>query len=175
MNKKYKDLYSKIADEKQKCTKTCKCGHRVMVAYSSKKDYVTCSWCKSRVYYDDAKQKEYDRQVARNEFIFKVNNYMNKKVEEDNFKSKRKPKTFKTKTFNENKDYIKFYNDNEGVITLYDVEFTPEHTIKIYYTKKMGRPRKNLKGYASTGRRNSFKPFNRVEIDEIIFRKHKQR
>ena len=75
MNKKYKDLYSKIADAKEECTKTCKCGHRVMVAYSSKKDYVTCSWCKSRVYYDDAKQKEYDRQVARNEFIFKVNNY----------------------------------------------------------------------------------------------------
>ena len=42
---------SKYLDNISKYMRTCKCGHRVMVAYPHK--YIVCKWCGNKVYKDE--------------------------------------------------------------------------------------------------------------------------
>ena len=34
-------------------------------------EYVLCDWCGGRLYYDDAKQKEYEEKVDKEEFKYR--------------------------------------------------------------------------------------------------------
>lgn len=54
-----------ITDAKKKC----KCGHTQLVIKRRDRDYVLCSYCGARLYYDDNKQKEYNRKVDKDNFI----------------------------------------------------------------------------------------------------------
>ena len=70
---KFIDFNQRFDNAIANCKKRCKCGHTRAVPYSSKYEYVICSWCGGRLYFDDAKQKEYDKRVAKNDFVFKLN------------------------------------------------------------------------------------------------------
>jgi len=164
MGEKYKKISSKLGDADAEGRRKCKCGHTIIFHRVIKSGYLICSWCGSRVYYDVEKQKEYDKEVAKNEFIFKVKNEINNannkiKVETD--------KDLKTKTFNSNDLYLQFYNENGSQITIHKIEIGPKGSIKIYYGKRCGRPRKDAKGYAATGKRNSFRPFKHKSIEMV--------
>ena len=83
------DFNQQLDNAVEKCKKKCKCGHTKVVPYSSKYEYLICNWCGGRLYFDDAKQKEYDDEVAKNDFMFKLNKCLNKDENEIN-NSKRK-------------------------------------------------------------------------------------
>ena len=105
------DFNQQLDNAVEKCKKKCKCGHTKVVPYSSKYEYLICSWCGGRLYFDDAKQKEYDDEVAKNDFMFKLNKCLNKDENEiKNNNSKRKlinKKKLKRRYFNKNIDYFK--------------------------------------------------------------------
>lgn len=135
-------LYKSLADFKKKC----KCGHTVYVGKNNpnKKNYVICSHCGTRVYYYKHDQDQYDRKVRKDEFIFKFNKCLNETLtSEINKDRKRKvnKKRLKKKTFKNNNDYFKFFNNDK--YTVYIVEKDIKNgTIVIYYGLKIGRPKK---------------------------------
>ena len=138
------------------CKKKCKCGHTKVVPYSTKYEYLICNWCGGRLYFDDAKQKEYDDKVDKEEFKYRLNKTIektNKKVEPMKRKRQINTSKIKKKTFKSNTDYFKFCNNIN--VTIYIVEYTDKGKIRIYYGAKVGRPKKQFIGKNNNyGRRN---------------------
>ena len=128
--------------------KKCKCGHTKVVPYSTKYEYLICNWCGGRLYFDDAKQKEYDNKVAKNEFMFKLNKCLDQSKEDTN-KAMRKSrvidkKKLKRRYFNNNAEYFNFCKNM--TIQVYIVDTTSKSgKIVVYYGARLGRPPKNKK------------------------------
>ena len=83
-NKKFIDWNQRMDNVLTDLKKRCRCGHTKVVPKSKKFEYVLCNWCGGRLYYDDAKQKEYEEKVDKEEFKYKLNKTIektNKKVE----------------------------------------------------------------------------------------------
>ena len=129
------------------CKKKCKCGHIMLVPYSSKHEYVICNWCGGRLYFDDAKQKEYDDKVAKNEFMFKLNKCLNqakKDISKIMYKGRViDKKKLKRKYFKNNADYFTFCKDVTIQIYIVDTTSSKSGKIIVYYGAKLGRPPKN--------------------------------
>ena len=87
-NKKYIDWNQRLDEAAAECRKKCRCGHTVIVPYSSKYDYVLCSWCNGRVYRDDEKQKIHDTKVDKADFIYNLNKCIEKSKEKDMYTDK---------------------------------------------------------------------------------------
>lgn len=140
------DFNQRLDNAVADCKKKCKCGHTKVVPYSTKYEYLICNWCGGRLYFDDAKQKEYDDKVAKNEFMFKLNKCLDQAKEDIN-KAMRKgrvidKKKLKRKYFKNNSDYFKFCKD--VTIQIYIVDTTIKSgKIVVYYGAKLGRPPKN--------------------------------
>lgn len=49
--------------------KKCRCGHTQVVIKKRDRDYVLCTYCGDRLYYDDNKQKEHNNKVDKDNFI----------------------------------------------------------------------------------------------------------
>ena len=132
-----------LADYKKKC----KCGHTKVVPYSSKYEYLICSWCGRRLYFDDAKQKEYDKKVAKNNFMFKLNKCLDQAKEDVN-KTMDKgrgidKKKLKRRYFNNNTEYFNFCRNMTVQIYIVDMTSSKSGKIIVYYGAKLGRPPKN--------------------------------
>lgn len=141
------DFNQRLDNAVANCKKKCKCGHTRVVPYSSKYEYVICSCCGGRLYFDDAKQKEYDDKVAKNEFMFKLNKCLNQ-AKKDISKTMDKgrvidKKKLKRKYFKNNTDYFKFCKDITIQIYIVDTTSSKSGKIIVYYGKKLGRPPKN--------------------------------
>lgn len=144
-NKKFMDFNQRLDDAISDCKRKCKCGHTKVVPKSNKFEYVICNWCGGRLYYDDAKQKEYEKKVNKEEFKYKLNKTIekaNKKVEPMKRKRQINTSKMKKKTFKSNNDYFKFCNSIN--VTIYIVEYTDKGNIRIYYGAKVGRPNKQF-------------------------------
>ena len=145
--KRFIDFNQILDNAVANCKKKCKCGHTRVVPYSSKHEYVICSCCGGRLYFDDAKQKEYDDKVAKNEFMFKLNKCLNQD-KKDISKTVRKgrvidKKKLKRKYFKNNLDYFKFCKNMTVQIYIVDTTSSKSGKIIVYYGKKLGRPPKN--------------------------------
>lgn len=57
-----------ITDAKKKC----RCGHTQLVIKKHDSDFVLCTWCSGRLYFDDEKQKIYEHERNRNEFLYRM-------------------------------------------------------------------------------------------------------
>lgn len=166
--KKFIDFNQRLDNAIADCKKKCKCGHTKIVPYSSKYDYILCSWCGGRLYFDDNKQKEYDDRVAKNDFVFKLNKCLEKrniqKNNNDNEKEKENKtinkKKLKRKYFKSNNEYFKFCN--KPTIKIYFVYFIEKTgNIAVCYGARLGRPPKNRKRNIETfKRRSSYKHYN---------------
>lgn len=136
---KFMDFNQRLDNAVANCKKKCKCGHTRVVPYSSKHEYVICSWCGGRLYFDDAKQKEYDKKVAKNDFMFKLNKCLDQ-AKKDISETMRKgrvidKKKLKRKYFKNNADYFTFCKD--VTIQIYIVDTTSKTgKIVVYYTMK---------------------------------------
>lgn len=75
--KKYIDSTQLLVEKLSLLKKRCKCGHTQVVPYSTKREYVLCSWCGSRLYRDDSKQLVYDNKVKKDEFMMKLRTCLN--------------------------------------------------------------------------------------------------
>lgn len=145
---KFMDFNQRLDNAVANCKKKCKCGHTRVVPYSSKHEYVICSWCGGRLYFDDAKQKEYDKKVAKNDFMFKLNKCLDQ-AKKDISETMRKgrvidKKKLKRKYFKNNADYFTFCKD--VTIQIYVVDTTSKAgKIVVYYGTRLGRPPKNKK------------------------------
>ena len=142
------DFNQQLDNAVEKCKKKCKCGHTKVVPYSSKYEYLICSWCGGRLYFDDAKQKEYDDEVAKNDFMFKLNKCLNKDENDINKNNNKRKlinkKKLKRRYFNNNIDYFKFCK--KGTMKIYIVDTSNKSgKIVVYYGPKLGRPSKNKK------------------------------
>lgn len=64
----------KLYDELTKHRKKCSCGHSIIVLPASKnhKDYVVCNWCHKKVFNNEEKQEEYNKQIKRENFRMKM-------------------------------------------------------------------------------------------------------
>ena len=155
-NKKFIDWNQRMDNVLTDLKKRCRCGHTKVVPKSNKFEYVLCNWCGGRLYYDDAKQKEYEKKVDKEEFKYKLNKTIektNKKVEPMKRKRQINTSKMKKKTFNSNNDYFKFCNSIN--VTIYIVEYTDKGKIRIYYGAKIGRPKKQFIDKKNNyGRRN---------------------
>ena len=80
--KRFIDFNQRLDNAVADCKKKCKCGHTKVVPYSTKYEYLICNWCGGRLYFDDAKQKEYDDKVAKNDFMFKLNKCLDQAKED---------------------------------------------------------------------------------------------
>ena len=132
-----------VADYKKKC----KCGHTKVVPYSTKYEYLICNWCRGRLYFDDAKQKEYDDKIAKNEFMFKLNKCLDQAKENIN-KDMRKgrvidKKKLKRRYFKNYSDYFTFCKNMTVQIYIVDTTSSKSGKIVVYYGAKLGRPPKN--------------------------------
>ena len=76
MKKHYMDYEHRLMDGLTTAKKHCKCGHTQLVPRLKGRDYILCSWCHGRMYYDEAKQKEYDRKCRFDEFRYNVTKYI---------------------------------------------------------------------------------------------------
>ena len=142
--KKYIDWYQKVDDVTACLKKECKCGHRKLVPYSSKYEYVLCNWCGARLYYDDNKQQEWDKKVAKENFIFNLNKCIEEKNIEDMLIDKiRNKKNLKRKYFKTNEEYLVFCKDSKIQIYIVDTKSSKTGNIIVYYGAKMGRPKKD--------------------------------
>lgn len=143
--KKYIDAYQKLDDKLSHLKKTCKCGHTQIVPVSSRYEYVLCKYCGTRLYRDNKKQREYDKKVRKNDFVYKLNKclkYLNKDVTKTDKRIVNKDK-LKKKYFDNNFQYFNF--SKKPNITIYIVTKTDSGRIKVYYGPKKGRPRKNIR------------------------------
>ena len=140
------DFNQQLDNAVEKCKKKCKCGHTKVVPYSSKYEYLICSWCGGRLYFDEAKQKEYDDEVAKNDFMFKLNKCLNKDENEiNNNNNKRKlinKKKLKRRYFKNNSDYFTFCKNMTVQIYIVDTTSSKSGKIIVYYGTKLGRPPK---------------------------------
>lgn len=162
--KKFIDFNQRLDNAVANCKKKCKCGHTKVVPYSSKYEYILCSWCGGRLYFDDDKQKEYDDRVAKNDFVFNLNKCLekrNKQMDEKEKKSRTiNKKNLKRKYFKSNNEYFKFCN--KPSIKIYFVYFIEKSgNIAVYYGARLGRPPKNRKRNMETFKRHSsYKHYN---------------
>lgn len=146
--KRFIDFYQKLDSAVSNYKKKCKCGHTSVVPHSSKYEYVMCSWCGGRLYFDDAKQKEYDKKVAKNDFMFKLNKCLDQAKKDIN-KTMGKgrvinKKKLKKKCFKNNLEYFAFCKD--VTVQIYIVDTTSKSgKIVVYYGARLGRPPKNKK------------------------------
>lgn len=144
-NKRFIDHNQRLDNAVANLKKKCKCGHTRVVPYSSKYEYVICTWCGSRLYHDDLKQKEYDKKVAKNNFIYNLNKCIEKSKEENKPMKKKRiidKNKLKKRYFSNNADYFTFCNKID--ITIYIVEYTQAGKIKVYYGARLGRPKKHI-------------------------------
>ena len=144
---KFIDFNQRLDNAVANCKKKCKCGHTKVVPYSTKYEYLICNWCGGRLYFDDAKQKEYDDKVAKNDFMFKLNKCLDQ-AKEDISKTMDKgrvidKKKLKRKCFKNNSDYFKFCKNTTVQIYIVDTTSSESGKIIVYYGTKLGRPLKN--------------------------------
>ena len=144
---RFMDFNQRLDNAVANCKKKCRCGHTMLVPYSSKHEYVICSLCGGRLYFDDAKQKEYNDKVAKNEFMFKLNKCLNQ-AKKDISKTMDKgrvtdKKKLKRKYFKSNSDYFKFCKNMSVQIYIVDTTSSKSGKIIVYYGAKLGRPPKN--------------------------------
>ena len=117
----------KIEEGLASCRRKCKCGHSTSVPYSSKREYVICSWCGGRVYHDIKKQKQYDEKCYKENFKYNLNKML--KIVNDTKKKKQK---LRRKTFKKNDEYFKYCNKVN--INVYLVNFDDDKkNIVVYY------------------------------------------
>lgn len=141
--KKYIDWYQRVDDVTAKLKKKCKCGHSKIVPYSSKYEYLICNWCGRRLYYDDEKQKEYDKKVAKENFMFNLKKYINEEEEKNMLKENiMNKKCLKRKYFKNNADYFDFCKNVKVQIYIVDTTSSKTGNIIVYYGNKLGRPKK---------------------------------
>ena len=145
--KRFIDFNQRLDNAVADCKKKCKCGHTKVVPYSTKYEYLICNWCGGRLYFDDAKQKEYDDKVAKNEFMFKLNKCLDQAKEDIN-KAMRKDrvidkKKLKRRYFKNNSDYFTFCKNMTVQIYIVDTTSSKSGKIIVYYGAKLGRPPKN--------------------------------
>ena len=59
-------LHDVLTEHRRKCS----CGHTITTLPASKhhKEYIVCNWCGKKVFKDEEKQKEYERQLKRENF-----------------------------------------------------------------------------------------------------------
>lgn len=143
--KRFIDNNQKIDNILAKYKRKCKCGHTKVVPPTNKYDYVICSWCGSRLYWDDEKQRSYDEKTAKNEFMYQLNKCI-KEREEKELREKRRStrlnrKNMKKRYFKSNTEYFKFCDRID--ITIYIVDTTKADKIVVWYGAKLGRPKKN--------------------------------
>lgn len=146
--KRFMDFNQRLDNALANNKRKCKCGHTRVVPYSNKFDYIICDWCGSRLYFDIAKQKEYDKLVAKNEFMFKLNKCLNKAKNNKNENMRKKKmidkRKLKRKYFNNSADYFTFCKDVTVQIYIVDTN-SKQGKIVVYYGSKLGRPCKNEK------------------------------
>lgn len=152
-NKKFMDFDQKLDNALATLKRKCKCGHTKIIPYSKRYEYVICNWCGSRIYRDIEKQKKYDEESSKKDFLFKLNqcmNYIKDNLEEsyENVKmsyfdddNQINKKELKRKCFKNNDDYFEFCNNNH--IKVYIVNVSDDGKIILYYGAKIGRPPKN--------------------------------
>ena len=163
-NKKFIDWNQKIDTVLIDLKKKCRRGHTNVVPKSNKHDYVICNWCGVHLYYDDVRQKEYEKKVDKEEFMYKLNETIekaNKKVEPMKRKRQINTDKMKKKIFKNNSEYFNFCNKIN--VTIYIVEYTDKGYIRIYYGAKVGRPKKQIidkNNYRKQKRRYIRKDFN---------------
>ena len=145
--RKFMDFNQRLDDAIADCKRKCKCGHIMLVPYSSKHEYIICNWCGGRLYFDDAKQKEYDDKIAKNEFMFKLNKCLDQAKENIN-KDMRKgrvidKKKLKRRYFKNYSDYFTFCKNMTVQIYIVGTTSSKSGKIVVYYGAKLGRPPKN--------------------------------
>ena len=145
--KNFIDFNQRLDNAVADCKKKCKCGHTKVVPYSNKYEYLICNWCGGRLYFDDAKQKEYDDKVAKNEFMFKLNKCLDQ-AKKDISETMDKgividKKKLKRRYFNNNSDYFTFCKNMTVQIYIVDITSSKSGKIIVYYGTKLGRPPKN--------------------------------
>ena len=145
--KRFIDFNQRLDNAVSDCKKKCKCGHTRVVPYSSKYEYVICSCCGGRLYFDDAKQKEYDDKVAKNDFMFKLNKCLDQS-KKDISKTMDKGRTInkkklKRRYFNNNTEYFNFCRNMTVQIYIVGTTSSKSGKIVVYYGAKLGRPPKN--------------------------------
>ena len=145
--RKFMDFNQRLDDAISDCKKKCKCGHTMLVPYSSKHEYVICSWCGGRLYFNNDKQKEYDKKVAKNDFMFKLNKCLeqtkkdiSKTMDKDRVINKKK---LKRRYFKNRADYFTFCKNMTVQIYIVDTTSSKSGKIIVYYGAKLGRPPKN--------------------------------
>lgn len=148
------DYNSRLDEALAHCKRKCKCGHVVCITPSKNREYIICTWCGGRIYFDENKQTKYDKRVAKNDFMYQLNKCLNKNKEEKNMKRKRpvSKSKLKRKYFNNNADYFTFCKKID--ITIYIVEYADNGKIKVYYGAKLGRPRKDANNESNRYKRN---------------------
>ena len=144
---KFIDFNQRLYDAIANCKKKCKCGHTKVVPYSTKYEYLICNWCGGRLYFDDAKQKEYDKKVVKNDFMFKLNKCLDQSKDDINKDMKKgrviDKKKLKRRYFNNNSDYFTFCKNMTAQIYIVDTTSSKSGKIIVYYGAKLGRPSKN--------------------------------
>jgi len=71
-----------VTDSLADFKKRCRCGHTQLVPKLKEREYILCSWCGGRLYFNDKKQKEYDRKRDCDEFRSKFKKYIINKQNE---------------------------------------------------------------------------------------------
>ena len=180
--KRFIDYDQKLDNALVELKRKCKCGHTKIIPYNKNFEYVICSWCGARIYRDEEKQKNYDKDCEKKEFMFKLNqcmDYINKNLEEpcDDIElhymedKKFEKKRLKRKYFKDNGDYFNFCNDNN--IKVYIVSITPSGKIVVYYGPRVGRPPKNSKPQYEFKRRKNDRSKKKGHI-LFDWRKHRE-
>ena len=55
-------------DRTSRLKKKCECGHTQLLTPMKDKEYVLCTWCNRRLYFDEKKQQEHNYKCAKEEF-----------------------------------------------------------------------------------------------------------
>lgn len=59
----------KLTNAITEAKKKCRCGHTQLLINKKNRDYVLCTYCGTRLYYDNCKQKEYNLKIDKDNFI----------------------------------------------------------------------------------------------------------
>lgn len=142
--KRYIDYNQRLDYVCAELKKKCRCGHTQIVPMSSKREYVLCKWCNARLYWDDNKQQEYNKKVAKDNFIFNLKKCIKDKEKESMLREEiMNKKNLKRKYFKNNADYFNFCKDVKIQIYIVDTTSSKSGNIIVYYGTKLGRPKKN--------------------------------
>ena len=134
---KFMDYNQKLESVLVKYKKKCKCGHTKIVPPSRHYEYLICDWCGGRLYHDENKQKEHNKKVAKDNFLYNVRKFLS----EENKMKKIDKKKLKKKCLKNSEEYFKFCNNDK--IQIYIVEtVTNSEKVIVYYGKKLGRPKR---------------------------------